>query len=164
MSALTRQATFQREAWSDALRNEAFPLLERHWKEVALDQDTVPLDPAWEMYASLQSAGLLVIVTARLDEELVGYCSHFIVPNFHYRSLKVADNDIFWLAPEHRVSRIGLDLLRAAERECVKMGCNKILMKEKLHIPLGRLFEFLGYREIERLHAKTLIRTPGHGV
>jgi len=156
---MTRQATFQREPWSDALRDEAFPLLERHWKEVALDQETVPLDPLWDTYTSLDKAGLLVIVTARLDDRLIGYTSHFIAPNLHYRSLRVADNDIFWLAPEHRVSRIGLDLLRAAERECRKAGCNKILMKEKLHVPLGRLFEFLGYREIERLHAKTLIGT-----
>jgi GNAT superfamily N-acetyltransferase len=105
----------------------------------------------------LERKGMLVITTARKADRLVGYVSHFIVPNFHYRSLKVADCDIFWLDPDYRVSRIGLDLLRASERNVRAVGCNKITMKEKIHIPLGRLFAFLGYREIERLHAKTLI-------
>jgi len=152
--------TYLCERWSDALRDEALPLLRRHWEEVALDQDTVPLDPNWQAYAELDRIGLLAITTARIDGALVGYVSHFIVPNFHYMSLKVADNDIFWLAPEHRQSRIGITLLREAERNLRALGCNKILMKEKVHIPLGRLFEFLGYREIERLHAKTLIGVP----
>lgn len=147
----------QRERWSDQLRDEAWPLFERHWDEVALDKETVPLDPLWDVYAELDQKELLLIVTVRLGSKLIGYCSHFIIPNLHYRSLKVADNDIFWLAPEHRNSRIGLNLLRAAERYAREMGCNKILMKEKIHVPLGRLFEFLGYREIERLHAKTLV-------
>jgi GNAT superfamily N-acetyltransferase len=152
--------TYKRERWSDALRDEAYPLLKRHWEEVALDKDTVPLDPNWAMYAQLDGMELLVITTARLDGELIGYVSHFIIPNLHYLSLKVADNDIFWLAPEHRNSRIGINLLRASERLAVELGCNKIIMKEKLHVPLGRLFEFLGYREIERIHAKTLIGAP----
>lgn len=158
-----KNVLYQRERWSDQLRDEAFPLLQRHWEEVALDQDTVPLDPIWDGYALMDSKDLLVITTARLDGVLIGYVSHFITQNLHYRSLKLADNDIFWLAPEHRVSRIGLDLLRAAERECRAMGCNKITMKEKIHVPLGRLFEFLGYREIERLHAKTLVGDDGNG-
>jgi GNAT superfamily N-acetyltransferase len=155
------EVTLQRERWSDALRDEAIPLFERHWKEVALDQETVPLDPMWEAYAQLDAAELLIITTARMDGVLIGYVSHFITPNLHYRSLKVADNDIFWLAPEHRHSRTGIHLLRAAEQNVLDAGCNKILMKEKIHIPLGRLFKFLGYREIERLHAKTLVPTHG---
>jgi GNAT superfamily N-acetyltransferase len=157
----TTEVTYQRERWSDALRDEAFPLLKRHWDEVALDKDTVPLDPNWDGYATLDKMDMLVIVTARRDGVLVGYVSHFITPNLHYLSLKVADNDIFWLAPEHRNSRIGIHLLQAAEREVRALGCNKIMMKEKLHVPLGRLFEFLGYREIERVHSKTLIRSAG---
>jgi GNAT superfamily N-acetyltransferase len=151
---------YQRELWSDALRDEAFPLLRRHWEEVALDQDTVPLDPDWAAYRFLDDRNMLVITTARIRRnlQLIGYVSHFIVPNLHYRSLKVADCDIFWLDPDHRNSRIGLELLRTAEHFVREVGCNKITMKEKIHIPLGQLFKFLGYREIERLHAKTLIK------
>jgi GNAT superfamily N-acetyltransferase len=151
------EVTYQRERWSDALRDEAFPLLQRHWEEVALNKDTVPLDPLWDTYAFLDKQDLLLITTVRKGDTLIGYCSNFISPNLHYRSLKVAENDIFWLAPEHRNSRIGLDLLRAAERTARQAGCNKINMKEKIHVPLGRLFAFLGYREIERVHSKTLI-------
>jgi GNAT superfamily N-acetyltransferase len=135
-------------------------LFQRHWEEVALDKDVVPLDPQWDLYAELDRMGRLLITTVRLDGALIGYCSHFIAPNLHYKSLVVADNDIFWLASEHRNSRIGIKLLRTAEQYAREAGCNKILMKEKIHVSLGRLFQFLGYREIERLHAKTLIGVP----
>jgi GNAT superfamily N-acetyltransferase len=155
--------TYQREPWSDALRDEVWPLLQHHWDEVALDKDTVPLDPIWEAYAALDNAKLLVITTARAGDLLVGYCTHFIVPNLHYRSLKLADNDIFWLDPEYRRGGVGIKLMQAAERNVRELGCNKITMKEKLHVPLGRLFEFLGYRTIEKLHAKTLIGVTDDG-
>lgn len=156
--------TYQREPWSDALRDEAMPLLLRHWEEIALDKEMVPLDPKWEMYSMMERSGMLTITTARLDGTLIGYVSHFVVPNLHYASLKIADNDLFWLAPEHRNSRIGITLLRESEKNAIAMGCNKITMKEKIDRPLGRLFEYLGYRTIERLHAKTLItKAPTHG-
>jgi GNAT superfamily N-acetyltransferase len=148
--------TFQRELATAALRIEAEPLLRAHWQEIALDQDTVPLDDAWETYLGMERLDMLNIVTARDAGVLVGYCVHFIISNPHYRSLRVADNDIFWLHPDYRRGRTGIRLLQAAEIVCRERGCNKIILKEKVHRSLGRLMEYLGYTLIERVHAKGL--------
>ncbi len=138
-----------------AVRDEAAPLLRRHWEEIALNRDTVPLDPDWQAYDRVEAAGLLHITTARNDAGgLVGYAVYFVVPNLHYRSLRVAETDIFWLVPEHRRGLAGLRLLRAAEAHLAALGVNKIVSKVKLHHDTGPLFERLGYTAIERVYAK----------
>jgi GNAT superfamily N-acetyltransferase len=147
--------TFQREALRD-VRAEVEPLLVRHWHEIALNKDTVPLDPNWDMYFRAEDAGHVCAITARCDGELVGYVNYIIVPNLHYRSLLVADGDIFWLAPEHRKGLIGMKMLRHAEVVLLRLGVNKIVNKVKLHFDIGVLFERMGYTPIERIYAKKL--------
>ncbi|MCG5241398.1 GNAT family N-acetyltransferase [Azospirillum doebereinerae] len=148
--------TFQTEALAD-VRDEAAPLLRRHWQEIALDRETVPLDPNWDAYAQIEAAGLMHITTAR-DETgaLVGYSAYFIAPNLHYQSLVVAETDIFWLAPEHRQGLAGARLIKAAEAALAARGVNKVVSKVKMHFDTGPLFERLGYRAIERIYAKRL--------
>jgi GNAT superfamily N-acetyltransferase len=152
------ELVFTRELATQKLRDEAQSLLVAHWQEIALDQDTVPLDDRWDIYELLENQGALNIMTARTKDagRLVGYVVHIITVNPHYRSLLVADNDIFWLDPAYRKGMAGVRLLRAAEAECKARGCNKIVLKEKVHRSLGRLMEFMGYTLIERVHAKAL--------
>ena len=148
--------TYQTERLDD-WRVEAEPLLARHWREIALDQDVVPLDPDWPAYAQIEAAGMLHITTARLEGALVGYVVYFLAPNLHYRSLKVAEADVFWLAPECRKGTAGIRLLKAAERNLKPLGVNKIVNKVKLHFDAGPVFERLGYTAIERVYAKTMV-------
>jgi GNAT superfamily N-acetyltransferase len=165
--------SFQEERLAD-VRDEALPLLRRHWDEIALDKDTVPLEPDWERYARLEELGVFKVMTARRSGashgisdpvaggraatprgELVGYASFFVFPNIHYKSLVVADGDIFWVAPEHR-DGTGYRLLKAAEAMLVASGVRKIVNKTKLGHDAGPVFERLGYRAIERVYAKTV--------
>lgn len=148
--------SFQVERIED-LRAEAEPLLARHWEEIALDKDTVPLDPDWESYARIENAGALHITTARDGAALVGYACYALGRNLHYRSLFMAESDIFWLAPEYRKGMTGVKLLKAAERFLAQIGVNKIVNKVKLHNDVGGIFEHLGYRAIERVYAKRIV-------
>lgn len=145
--------TFQREALAD-VRDEMIPLLQRHWEEIALNKDSVPLDPDWEKYDLIEKAGMFCLVTAREAGAMVGYASFTVLGNLHYRSLYLADGDVFWLAPEYRKGTAGIRLLKAAEQILIGMGVNKIVNKTKLHSDLGPLFEYLGYTAIERVYAK----------
>ena len=137
-----------------ATRAEAEPLLMRHWDEVALNKETVPLDPDWEMYSRLEAGGIVHVTTARRDGKLVGYAAFLLTNNLHYRTLRVAEGDIFWLAPECRRGRAGIDLMRAAEAQLRDRGVHRIVNKVKLHIDVGPVFEYLGYKPIERIYAK----------
>jgi len=133
---------------------EAKPLLSRHWEEIALDQDRVPLDPDWARYASLEAMGALSVVTMRERGRLVGYSCMVVQPGLHYRSTLEARMDIFWLAPEVRGRMGGLRLFRAVEKELQRRGVKRIYAGSKLHKDVSVLFQKLGYMPVERWFSK----------
>lgn len=162
--------TFQAEKLMD-VREEVWPLLLRHWDEIALNKDAVPLNPDWDTYGVLETQGMLHVTTARSDAgEIVGYASYVIVPNLHYKTMMVADGDIFYLAPEHRRGTTGLRLLRETEKHilafCAASGkphdCVYIINKEKEHFRkegrsvVGPIMTHLGFKLIEHYYAKRI--------
>lgn len=147
---------YQTETMDEVVK-EIMPLLHLHWQDVALHQDTIELDPNWQVYQELQRMGFLNITTARTDEgELVGYVIYIIQPLLHYKKELGADGDIFWLSPDHRKGSVGIRLLKEAETNIKQLGCTYISNKTKLHKDVGRIFERLGYQAIERVYAKAL--------
>jgi GNAT superfamily N-acetyltransferase len=147
--------SYQEERFQDVI-DEAMPLLKKHWEEIALNKDSVPLDPDIEMYNGMSDQGMLHITTARDDGVLIGYAAYFIMPNLHYRSLKVGESDIFWLEPAYRKGMIGTKMLVTAEMQMEAKGVNFIVNKVKLHYDIGAVFERLGYKPFERLYSKKL--------
>lgn len=156
--------TFHQEKLS-AVKAEAEPLLRRHWEEIAMDRDVVPLDPNWALYGQLEADGMLSITTARdprievrgKDGALIGYVCYIVAPALHYQSLVVADCDIFWLAPEYRGRMLGARLIAESEKPLPAMGANKVVNKVKLTHDAGSMFERLGYKAIERVYTKLLV-------
>ena len=147
------ELAFRQESFT-ALRPELEPLFERHWREVALNQDTVPLDPDWDSYAVMEAAGLYSMTTARAGIMLVGYVGLIVSRALHYRTLLCAEPDLLWLAPEHRAGTAGLRLLKAAESAVIALGVKRIGGRCKLHRDLDALFDRAGYQPIERVYAK----------
>ena len=157
--------TFQREYLADARADPNLPaLLARHWAEIALNQDTVPLAPDWERYHQMEFAGALHITTAR-DERgfIVGYAVFLVGENAHYKGLTVADGDIFYLHPSYRQGLAGLSMLRAAEDLLREVGVNMIVNKDKMHAPLGIVFKRMGYEPIETVYAKMIAAPDSAG-
>lgn len=147
--------SFQVENYFDVIE-EGRPLLLRHWDEIALDKDNVPLDPDWGRYESLERGGALSIVTARNNGKLVGYSVMVVQPGLHYRSCLEARMDIFWLAPELRGRMGGVRLFKAVEAELKRRGVKRIYAGSKLHKDSSRLFVALGYKPIEQWFSKWL--------
>jgi GNAT superfamily N-acetyltransferase len=147
---------YQTETMSEVVK-EIMPLLHLHWQDVALNHDSITLDPNWQVYQELAKMGFLHITTARTDAgELVGYAIYIIQPLLHYKRELGADGDIFWLHPDHRKGSVGIRLLKEAEMNIKALGCTYIVNKVKLHKDVGRIFERLGYQAIERVYAKAL--------
>jgi GNAT superfamily N-acetyltransferase len=145
----------QVEAYGDMLE-EAKPLYQRHWEELALDQDAVKLAPDWERYAALDAAGALSIVTVRARGRLVGYSFMVVQRGLHYATTLEARMDMFWIAPEHRGRMGGVRLFREVERELVRRGVRRVYAGSKLHRDASRLFLALGYKPIEQWFSKML--------
>jgi GNAT superfamily N-acetyltransferase len=148
---------FQVEPFS-AVIDEAVPLLQRHYEEIALNKATTPLAPDWSAYATLEAAGFLHIVTARDEGKLVGYSAYIVGQrNLHY-DFQMAETDIFYLAPEYRKGMAGVALLKFSETSLRAIGVQRIVTKTKLspEHDLGPLLERLGFSPIERVYTKVL--------
>src|SRR5215472_7476466 len=114
---------------------EAADLLVRNYREVESDQD-LPLDPDWESYLTAERLGALIVLTARVDQKLVGYLVYSIRRNRHV-DVKEAYCDVFYVLPDYRKSGIALRLLRFGEDKMKKRGarmlyaCSKIEPKRR---------------------------------
>jgi GNAT superfamily N-acetyltransferase len=147
---------FSEETLSQCL-DEARPLLVDHWENIALNKDTISLNPLWNIYEKLEETGNLKIITARQDEKLVGYAAYVISPSLHYSSEIIADADVFWLDPNHRKGMAGMRLFKHAEKVLKSYGVTRILNKVKIHFDVGKVFERMGYDPIERVYSKSLV-------
>jgi hypothetical protein len=148
-------STYAVERWRD-VRDEMLPLLYRHWREVALNHDQVPLHIDEKRYADLDAKDALHIVTVRRAGTLIGYHVAFVSTHLHYASTLHGITDVFWIAPEHRHGVTALRMFQHVERELKALGVRKLFTATKLHLDQGPLFEHLGYRPVERLYSKLI--------
>lgn len=147
--------TFQQEAFSD-IRDEIWPLWQLHYDEIAEDKERVPLDPDWQKYERLDLCGNLLIITARRDDELIGYVFTFIDTHLHYRTTIFGQFDLYYLRPDARGGRTALRMFQAVEQRLAEMGAVKVFGNTKLAHDHSRLFRAMGWREAERLFVKAL--------
>jgi GNAT superfamily N-acetyltransferase len=141
--------TFQRERGSEII-DEVAPLLERHWDEIAWTKELSGVDVDRTVYAALEKAGALVCVTARCAGALVGYAVYFVRYHPHYRTVKWAVSDVYWLAPEHRGRSLGVRMFRYVEQVLQAEGVKVMHTTGKTaHPQARRLLEALGHTEIE---------------
>jgi GNAT superfamily N-acetyltransferase len=140
----------------DLIRDEVGGLIEAHWREIALHQDKVPLDPDWELYEVLDTMGRLVIFTARVGGELVGYSAFILAQALHYKTLQVAESDVFFLREDCRKGLAGARLFRYAEDRLREHGVGNIVYRVKVSRAVSPLLNRMGYQEIERVHSKLL--------
>lgn len=115
-----------------------------HYNEIEGNKEIKELSPNYESYLNLDNAGVLLSVTARDGDNLVGYCVNVIMPHLHYSKTTFSTNDTLYLLQEYRGRFIGKRMIAKA------MECSKELGAEVFHIEdkdghgLGRLFNVLG--------------------
>jgi GNAT superfamily N-acetyltransferase len=137
------------------LWDEAWPLLQEHWREIAHYQD-IPLDPDRDAYAALERADLTRCYTAREDGKLIGYVVFFVRPNLHYRTSRQALQDVLFLLPEYRRGRAGLTLIKVAETRLRAEGVQVVYHHAKCSNQVGRLLEHIGYELVDGVYGKRL--------
>lgn len=125
-----------------------------HWQEIALDRAKVPLNPDVDTFRALEDAGLLLIVTARDGEKMVGYHVSIVRPHLHYKQSLTAYADMYFIHPDYRQGMTGVRLFKYLEERLRERGVERIYQGTKVHKDMGRLFERLDYKETERLYVK----------
>lgn len=147
--------TYQVETWWKVKR-EIGPLWELHWREIAGDQDTIPLDPDWTFYDGASELGKLLIVTARDGDKLVGYVFALITTHTHYRSTLHGFYDLFWLDPAYRKGWTGYRLMKEAEKAMKAKGVVKAFGQTKIWHDVSVIYLRLGWKPVEILYSKML--------
>lgn len=144
---------FQVEKWRDTLP-EMEPILVKHWHEIALGHDKVPLDIGRDKYQAMCDAGVLHIVTARDDGVLVGYHIAIISGHLHYIGTLHAITDVYFVLPEYRKGFTGIRLFKFVEVVMRSLGVKKLVTGTKLHLDIGRVLQRLGYAATETVYTK----------
>lgn len=138
-----------------AFLGEMEALFPVHYEELCVTKD-FPLAPDYEAYRRLAENNMLRVVTVRADDELIGYAVFIVQPHLHYRTCLTAFEDIYYLKKEYRVGRIGIRLFKYAEDVLKRIGVNRIIMHTKVHQDNSKLFEYLGYKNTDKLFTKLI--------
>lgn len=139
-----------------AMLPELQPVFPEHYRELALNQEHVPLDPQYDEYLRRDAAGMVMLVTLRDRGELVGYFVGFVAPGLHYKTCLTLTMDIFYVRQDHRGNGGGFTLFQAVEKEAKRRGCQRMLVGSKCHKEASWLFERLGYERVEVYYSKWL--------
>jgi GNAT superfamily N-acetyltransferase len=149
--------TFQKESWRELAHDAAKEIFPRHWRELALDQDKIKLNPDHELYAACDKKGALHVVVGRDAGKVIGYIYFWTMPHPHYKDSGLqAATDAFYLLPEYRRGSIGVRMLIAAEDSLRARGVVKISISTKVHEDHSAIFEALGWRLTDKMYGKLL--------
>jgi len=138
----------------DDYLEESKQLLFDHYKEIALDQDKVPLDPRYDIYYERERAGELLSMVMRDSGTVVGYLIAFISPGLHYKTCLTCITDIFFVEDEYRKRGAGKILFEAVEKELRRRGVQRWFMGSKMHKDSTYLFKKLGAKPVEEIYSK----------
>lgn len=144
--------SYQVEEYED-VTDEIDRYLPDHWLEIAINHDEIPLDKDQARYRILAAEGSLHILTARKSGELVGYIAGIISSHLHYKSSLHCFTDVFWIRPDCRKGRIGVELFRKYRESLKARGVKKAFIASKVHLDLSLIFERLGWTRTEVVYS-----------
>lgn len=152
--------TYQRESFSSIVE-EAQPLVKRHWQEIALFHDKLPLDVNYPLYFARERAGQLEIITARSNGALIGYIMQICGPGVHFQSVEFSLNDAIWLDPAYREGWVGIKLIIEMEKRLRERGVKVFEFQPKIHFErerggLQKILAHRGFATIATVHQKWL--------
>lgn len=146
--------TFQIEKLDDCLV-EIESLLQEHFEEVGTDKDKI-VNPKIDknIYYAMEKHDLLIVLTIRKEKELIGYHSSFIRYHQHYTHILIAVTDAYYLMPKHRKGMLGVKMFKEVEKNLKKRGVKRVFTTTEKHVDKGKIFEYLGWSEIEKTYSK----------
>ena len=138
------------------MRDQSLSLLDEHYDELATDKDVMRLSPNWKKYYELEERDMIAGLGAWLGSEMVGYSMNLVFQHLHYQDLKVLQNDVLFVAKNHRDGGVGLKLIEATEELGRVHECDMILWHSKVGTALGVILERRGYKVQDVIQSKAL--------
>lgn len=120
-----------------AIREELWPILERNWRDLAQNQDTIPQIPNWKAYHEAELEGVLLLAVARVDGHIAGYYFADVGPSRKYASTIFAVMDFCYVHPGYRGHGVGRALFDFVEEKLRRRGAKVWYSGYKTDDPLG---------------------------
>lgn len=145
--------TYQVES-AETILTEGLHLFVEHYKDIAVNQDKIELNPDVPRYMAMDDAGILLPISVREGEELIGYSVSVLLPSLHYKDHVYAMNDVIFVAKEYRKGTVGIRLIKFTEEELQKRGVSVYCINSKVHAPFFSVLERLGFTDTEHQYTK----------
>jgi hypothetical protein len=145
--------TYQEEPFEE-LWPDMQPHVLNHWKEVGSFKDYKP-DLDYNIFVAMQNSGQLVCCSARDDGKVVGYMIDFVRYHLHYKTVKVAISDLYYIAEPYR-AKCARKLLKFIESVEQEMGVHTRVTRSKDANNSGKFHELMGYNASEVTWVKRL--------
>lgn len=133
-------------------------LLEMHADELATHRHIMTVSPDWAKYEAMEQANMVMGLFAYDDAvgRLAGYSVTFVCNHLHYSDLLYAQNDVLYVHPHYRKSRVGLDLIARTEDLARARGVRFMLWHAKPDTALDKLLPRLGYDVQDVIYSKEI--------
>lgn len=145
--------TFQLESWRSYYGDPGLGVLwQEHYDELApAHQGRMEMSPDVAMYQAAEAAGSLVIVTARAEGRLVGYCLAFAKRHPHYNAL-CGFEDSYFLTRRARRGTAGVKLIKHTLSALARRGCKRTYWMTKEFASIGKIFHRLGMVKMDEVY------------
>lgn len=137
-------------------------MLHQHYRETGSNVAAVPLDLDFAQYIRLNEAGLMQILTARVDGRLVGYLFATVGAHLNFVTTVFSTAHMYYLVPAHRRGWNGVRLFRewiqAAENSSVRVlqVAETLRVRGKRDKRVAVLLKYLGFKPTERSYTKLI--------
>lgn len=135
---------------------ELLRLFPKHWEELALFRDRMPLAPNFMEYAERERAGRLFLATVRWDGKIVAYYTANVASGLHYSTTLTAQMDMVYVHPDARGRGLIVPLMNCVQRELKRRGAQIWYSGYKTGNPLklDNVLENFGFKPADTYVAK----------
>jgi GNAT superfamily N-acetyltransferase len=124
------------------------------WEETIFPDAKEVLNPDYDLYLGAEENDLLIFLSLKDKEKLVGYFLGFKARTPHSKDETYVMQDSLFIHPDYRGGGGGIKLIRKLEEECKAQGISRILLCSRMHNDIGSLFERLDYVPSEIYYSK----------
>ncbi|MEE8207874.1 MAG: GNAT family N-acetyltransferase [Nitrosomonadaceae bacterium] len=107
-----------------------------------------------KQFIDMDEMGLLQIITAREDGELVGFHISTIANDIFYKGKKTAFVMLYFMKKENRGGGNALSMFEYADKVFKGSNIDRAFMSRKIHLNNEKLFDKLGFNQIESNYEK----------
>lgn len=129
-----------------------------HWLETEGHRHSVGLDIDYQRGLDLEMQGRYFLIVARhADGRLVGNYGLYLAKSMHTSQLTATEDTLF-IASAHRRGRLGIGMIRYAEKALAQLGVTELNVSVKLVNDVGPMIERLGYLPVGTQYTKILTK------